>query len=132
LESYLPVSEIPVAQCCTIWTNKGDSLEYLLISNQMLWLGMLMPNSLINPNQLQAYGHDVNDDPFNLTCQFGINSEHLFISFNTTGTIVHFESRVPMEWEKTHLPIILLTGDTWNPTEEDLRPGRQSHENIEM
>jgi hypothetical protein len=132
LELYQPVSEIPVARCCTIWTDECDSLEYLLVGDQMLWFGTLMPNLLINPNQLQAYGHDVNDDPFDSTREFGIDNEHLFIPFDTTGTIIHFKSHVPTEWEKTHLPIILLTGDKWNPTEEVLRPERQSCENVEM
>ena len=67
-----------------------------------------------------------------MTRKFGIDSEHLFIPFDTTGTIVHFKSCVPTEGEKTHLPIILLTGHTWNPTEEVLCPGRQSCENIEI
>jgi hypothetical protein len=98
----------------------------------MLWFGNLLPNSLINPNQVRAYGIDVNDDPFDSTCKFGIDSEYAFIPFDTMGTVVHFESRVPTEWEKTHLPVILMTGDTWNPSEEVLRPGKKNRESIEM
>jgi hypothetical protein len=49
-------------------------------------------------------------------CCFGINSDDAVIPFDTTGTVVHFESRVPTKWEKIHLPIILLTGEDWNPT----------------
>jgi hypothetical protein len=65
---------------------------------------------------------EVNDDPFDLTQHFGIETEDSTrITFDTMGTIIHFESRVPTEWEKTHLPIIILTNETWNPTEEDLR-----------
>jgi hypothetical protein len=98
----------------------------------MLYFGTMMPQSLINPNQLRAYGHDVNDDPFNSTRVLGIESENATIPFDTTGTIIHFESRVPTEWEKNHLPIILLTGEEWNPTKEMLRPRRQSRESVEM
>jgi hypothetical protein len=72
----------------------------------MLWFGTLVPNSLINPNQLRVYGIRVYDDPFHMTRPFGIDSDHAFIPFDTTtGTVVHFESRVPTEWEKMHLPI---------------------------
>jgi hypothetical protein len=74
----------------------------------------------------------VNDDPFDHSRQFGIDDEHVFIPFNTTGTVVHFESRVPTEWEKTHLPVILLTGKDWNPTEEVLQPNVMSREETEM
>jgi hypothetical protein len=92
----------------------------------------LLPHSLINPNQLRAYGLTVNDDPFDHTRDFGIDLEQTFIPFDTTGTVVHFESRVPTEWEKTHLPTILITGEDWNPTEEVLRPNVSSQEDIEM
>ena len=107
LDSYQPIQEIPVARCCTVWTDQDDSVEYLLVGDQMLWFGTLLPHSLINPNQLRAYGHDVNDDPFDTTRDFGIDSEQVLIPFDTTGTVVHFESRTPTEWEKTHLPVIL-------------------------
>jgi hypothetical protein len=98
----------------------------------MLWFGTLLPNSLLNPNQLRAYGLDVNDNPFDTNADFGIISDEVFIPFDTTGTVVHFDSRVPTEWERTHLPIITLTGEEWNPAEEVLRPGRRSREDIEM
>jgi hypothetical protein len=78
------------------------------------------------------YGINVNDDPFDSTHDFGINSKQVLIPFDTTGTIVHFESRKPTEWEKTHLPVILITSDVWNPTKEVLRPERQSRESIKM
>jgi hypothetical protein len=108
LNSYSPIQEIPVARWCTVWTDQTDSMEYLLVGDQMLWFGTLLPNSLINPNQLWAYGLPFNDDPFDTHRFFGINSDHTVIPFDTTGTVVHFKSRVPTEWEKTHLPIILL------------------------
>jgi hypothetical protein len=132
LDSYQPIQEIPVARCCTVWTNQEDSVEYLLVSNQMLWFGTQLPHSRINPNQLCAYGIEVNDDPFDSTRDFGIKNKQLLIPFDTTGTIVHFESRTPTEWEKTHLPVILITSNVWNPTKEALRPERQSHESIKM
>jgi hypothetical protein len=37
------------------------------------------------------------------------------------------ESRLPTEWEKMHFPIILLTSEDWNPTQEVvLQKGRTS------
>jgi hypothetical protein len=133
LDSYQPIQEIPVATCCTVWMNQDDSVKYLLVGNQMLWFGTQLPHSLlINLNWLRAYGIDVNDDPFDSTRDFDIKCEQAFIPFDTTGTIVHFESRTPTEWEKTHLPVILITSNIWSPTEEVLRPEKQSRESIEM
>jgi hypothetical protein len=115
-----------------VWTDQTDSIEYLLVGNQMLWFGTRMPNSLLNPNQMRAYGLGVYDDPFDTSRTFGIDSDEAFIPFDTTGTVVHFESRVPTEWEKTHLPIILLTNEDWNPSQEMLGNGDQSREFKEM
>jgi hypothetical protein len=62
-----------------------------------------------------------------------VPSDQAFIPFDTIGTVVHFGSRVlPTEWEKTHLPIILLTSEDWNPSKEMLRNGDQSREFKEM
>jgi hypothetical protein len=98
----------------------------------VLWFRDLLPNSLINPNQVRAYGIDVNDDPFDSTHKFGINNESAFIPFDTMGTVVHFELHVPTEWEKTHLPVILMTCDTWNPSEEVFQLGTKNRESMEM
>jgi hypothetical protein len=43
-------------------------MEYLLVGDQMLWFGTLLPSSLINPNQLWAYGLPFNDNPFDTHC----------------------------------------------------------------
>jgi hypothetical protein len=107
-------------------------MEYLLVGNQMLWFGALLPNSLINPNQIRAYGLTVNDNPFDMIRFFGIDMDQTVIPFDTTGTVVHFESQVPTEWENTHLPIKLITNKEWNPSQEVLRPGNSSRESMEM
>jgi hypothetical protein len=63
--------------------------------------------------------------------QFGIDGNEAFIPFNTTGTIVYFETRVPMDWETRNLPIIMLTGEEWDPVNVGLGTG-QSREQAEM
>lgn len=45
------------------------------------------------------------DNPFNAE-HFGIDADDVFIPFDTTGSIiVHFESRVPTDWEEKHLTL---------------------------
>ena len=132
LDSYHPKQQVPLARCATVWTDPDTSTEYLLVCDQMLWFGDALRNSLINPNQIRSYGLLVNDDPFTSDDDFGISSDTVFIPFDTTGTIIHFRSRVPNDWEKKHLPVILLTGETWNPSEEVMRYGKNSMEAIEM
>ena len=63
----------------------------------MLSFGNTLAGSLINPNQLRAYGILVKDDPFNAN-EFGIDADEDFIQFYTKGTIVYFKSRVQTDW----------------------------------
>ena len=79
LDSKEPVKEVMVAQC---WTSPcGPYLE----------TGSQMEHSLINPNQIREYGIPLCDNPFT-TERFGIDTDEAFVPFNTTGTIVYFES----------------------------------------
>ena len=63
LSTYNPVQEIPIARCCTVW-NSDEGTEYLLVGDEMIWFGNTLADSLINPNELRAYGLLVNDNPF--------------------------------------------------------------------
>jgi hypothetical protein len=71
LDSYQPIQEISVTRCCTVAMNQEDSVKYLHVGDQILLFGTQLPHSLINPNQLRTYGININDDPFDSTCNFG-------------------------------------------------------------
>ena len=45
---------------------------------------------------------------------------------------MHFKSRVPTEWETTHLLVILITEDSWDPKTVDMSAGKRSREDAEM
>ena len=62
----------------------------------MLWFGNTLADSLMNPNQLRAYGILVKYYPFNAN-EFGIDADEYFIQFDTKGTRVFFNSRVPTD-----------------------------------
>ena len=108
-----------------------EGKEYLLVGDEMLWFRNTLADSLINPNQLREYGLLVKYDPFNAN-EFGIDADEDFIQFDTKGTIVYFNSRVPTDWQTTHLPVIPLTADTWDPKTVNLSSGHLSHEEAEM
>ena len=67
LDSYDPVNEIPITKCATVWTSTKTGVEYLLICDQMLWFSSQLPHSLMNPNQMQAFGIDVNGNLSTMT-----------------------------------------------------------------
>ena len=51
------------------------------------------------------------DNPFEPDAGFSGNAnddDDVFIPFDTTGTIVSFESRVPTEFEMSNLPVCVL------------------------
>jgi hypothetical protein len=130
LDLYEPVKEVMVTRCGTVWTSPDTGHESLLVGDQMLWFSSQMDHSLINPNQICEYGLPVYDDPFSKK-QFGIDGNKAFIPFNTTGTIVYFETSVPTDWETRNLPIIMLTGEEWDPVNVGLGTG-QSREQAKM
>ena len=39
LDSYEPISKIPLARCGMVWTDPMTMQDYLLVSDQMLWFG---------------------------------------------------------------------------------------------
>ena len=67
-------------------------------------------------------------------CPRGIERDEEFFRVDATGTVVHFESRVPTEWETKHLTVILITADSWDPTTVDMSTGtgKRSREDVEM
>jgi hypothetical protein len=114
LDLYEPVKEVIVARCGTVWMSPNTGHESLLIGDQMLWFGNQMDHLLINPNKIHEYGIPMYNDPFSQT-QFGIDCNDDFIPFNTMGTIVYFNTHELTDWGTHNLPIIMLTGEDWDP-----------------
>jgi hypothetical protein len=79
----------------------------LLVADQMLWFGTQLCNSLLNPNQLHAFGVDVNDNPFDLNEDLSLQCDEAFIPCVKRGMIVHFEMCVHTNGELKHLPIYI-------------------------
>ena len=132
LDSYKPTNNVPVTRCGTVWTNKALGQDYLLVADQMLFFGATLQHLLINPNQVRAYGIDVNDNPFNTDTPFSIDCDEAFIPFDACGMVVHFESRVPTDDELKHLPVILLMANEWDPSDEMMYLHKQTREYMEM
>jgi hypothetical protein len=129
LDSYQPMNEILLARCGTVWTDPLTYQEYLLVGDQMLWFGSLFSHLLINPKQISANGIPVFDDPFDSTSNFGIESKQPFCPFQHNVDNNAFQVK---NTKIKHLPVILLTSETWNPSKEIMRYNLHSQEAIEM
>lgn len=79
----------------------------------MLWLGGQLPNSLINPNQLNAFGHASSNNPTSDTKNFGIQIlDQDFIQFRMSDTIIYLTTQVPTDEEINSCRRIYLTDDS--------------------
>ena len=100
-----------------LWTDTVDNQEYILVFNKSLWMGDSLTHSLINPNQLHAFGMDVQDNPFStegLSIQPA--SHDITIPLQTLSTIIYANTRAPTDQELTTRPHIILSSNAdWDP-----------------
>ena len=103
-----------------------------LLVNNFFSLVPHCPNHYSTPNQFQAFGIEVNDNPFDSLYELRMDFGEVFVPFNTMGTVVHFKLRAPMDKEIKHLPWISISGDQWNPTDNSIFPEHKTWEQIEI
>ena len=112
---YEAVWNIPVATGATVWTNTMDGMAYLLIFHESLWMGNKLDHTLVNPNQLQAYGVSIQDNPFN-TKPLSITTNDASVKLYSEGMIICGDTRTPTESELGQLPLLILTSPhDWDP-----------------
>ena len=68
----------------------------------------------------------MNDNPFDETDPIGMDCDDIYVPFNTKGTLVYFESKVPMDWEIKHLLHIHIMADRWNLMSDGVFPAGKS------
>ena len=116
-DEYDAITDIPVVRGATLWMDQHTNEEYILIFNEALWMGDTLAHSLINPNQLRAFGTLVQDNPYHMD-PLGIKPPpyDLEILLHTAGTIIYANTRAPTQTELATLPFIALTSSAdWDP-----------------
>ena len=85
--------------------------------NESLWMGDSLTHSLFNPNQLRAFGTEVQDNPFSkerLSIQPA--SHDIAIPLQTLGTIIYTNTCAPTNQELGQHPHIVLSSTAdWDP-----------------
>ena len=116
-DEYEAISNVPVARGANLWTDKNDNQGYILVFNEALWMGGTLPHSLINPNQLRAYGTLVQDNPFSRDpLAIEPPNNDITIPLSTLGTIIYADTRAPTQEELATLPHVVLSADSpWDP-----------------
>ena len=112
---YEAVRDILVVMGATVWTNVTDGTAYLLIFHESLWMGDKLDHTLVNPNQLRAYGVNVQDNPFDAK-PLSITTGDTSVELYSEGTIICGDTRTPTESELSQLPRLILTSPhDWDP-----------------
>ena len=60
---YEPMRNIPVAKTATAYDHPYDHETYILVTEQSLYFGDKVENTLLCPNQMRSHGIEVDDAP---------------------------------------------------------------------
>ena len=118
-ESIKPLLNVPVVSGAAVWDDPISGQTCVLVVKEALHCGNKLDHSLINPNQIQSFGIDCWDNPFDETR--GISSRPVefdsVIPLATNGTEIQFKSWAPTPDELMQCPHVDLTLKTnWSPT----------------
>ena len=91
-DTYNAITDVPVVTGATLWTSPHDGDEYILIFNEPLWMGDTLQHTMVNPNQLRAYGTTVQDNPFSPSPLSFDPPNGPVIPLTTMGTIIYCTS----------------------------------------
>ena len=120
--SIKPIETVPIVSGATTYNNPITGKTYILVFNKSLYKGHKLDHTLINPNQLRAYGIPLWDNPFDQMHALSIDdNDTLQIPLRTHGTKIAFRSRVPTSEElRTCQHIQMTSAHPWNPPEVQL------------
>ncbi len=104
-------------------------MTYILIFNKAIWMGELLDQSLINPNQLRFHGVDIHDNPFgDVAINIASDDGEFIRPMQADGTTIFFDSRTPTNHELDNCPHVVLTSSSeWNPREVQFPTPSQRH-----
>ena len=117
-DTYESIKGVPIVTAATAWTCQDSGETYILVFHEGLWMGESMPNTLINPNQLRAYGCTVQDNPY---CGSPLYLEDsngtITIPLSTIGTNILTTTRTPTQDELDNCTHIIWTSQReWEPS----------------
>ena len=109
-DTYESVKGVSIVTAATAWTCLESGQTYILVFHEGLWMGESMPNSLINPNQLRAFGCIVQDNPFSGAPVYIEDPDAVVvIPLETVGTNILATTRTPTQNELDECPHVVLT-----------------------
>ncbi|KAI2496598.1 Reverse transcriptase (RNA-dependent DNA polymerase) [Fragilaria crotonensis] len=117
--SIKPLENVPIVIGATAYDDPASGQTFILVFNESLYYGNSLDHSLINPNQLRAYGIPFWDNPYDQARPLSIEVDNdLSIPLCTSGTKIYFRSRVPTVTELAECTHLHVTSPSpWDPSQ---------------
>jgi hypothetical protein len=111
-EAYKAIKSVPIVQAATAYDNRDTGETTILILNKAIWMGDQMEHTLINPNQLRAYGITVQNNPFDPAPIFISTEDNEFtLTLNSKGMVIGVATRTPTNQELQTCPHVILSSE---------------------
>ena len=125
-EQYESVTDVPIVSGATAWTSQDTGETFILIVNEGLYMPQAMDDTLLNPNQLRAFGSIVQDNPYGGAPLYISSPDgDLVVPLSSKGTTIFADTRTPTDEELNECQHIELTSiHEWNPAKVSF-PGAQ-------
>lgn len=108
--SIQPIANVPIVSLATAYDNPVSGNTDILVFHKSLYNGGKLDQSLLNPNQLRAYGIHLWDNPFDPLRSLSINvNPTLTIPLRAHGTKIAFRTQLPTATELCTCEHIAMT-----------------------
>ena len=116
-DQYKAVAGVPIVTGATAYTDQDSGETIILVINEALYMPTVMPDSLLNPNQLRAYGTVVQDNPYSGAPMYIADPQGtVTVPLKSTGTTIFADTRTPTEDELSScLKVELTSAHMWRP-----------------
>jgi hypothetical protein len=89
-DSYDGIKGVQIVTGATSWTCQATGETFVLVVHEALWMPDSLAHSLVNPNQLRAFGTTIQDNPFGGPMSLMDPDEIVEIPLTLDGTNVGF------------------------------------------
>ena len=118
-DELTPIKDVPIATVATAWSDPNTGESFIIIINEALYFGNSLDHTLVNPNQIRAFGIDVYDNPFDRDYDrsMGIQlTDHKRLPFRSDGSTIYFTTWFPTDDEMDMYEHVVITSDEpWDP-----------------
>jgi hypothetical protein len=115
-ESYNEIKGVQIVTGATSWTCQDTGETFVLVIHEALWMPGSLTHSLVNPNQLRAFGSTIQDNPWEGPLSLEDPNDIVKIPLTLTGTNIGFTTRTPSQDELDGCQHLHLTSQQdWDP-----------------